>query len=317
MSSELTMQAGPEPRGDGRHPEPREPAAAPDTSGGKEGRSLERWIGLATSVLAPTTVVTALLFYFGYVATAAEFGYFGITLGTVGFSTQELALRSIAALYVPLGGLFLGVLAVTWTHQRVRQRLGDRRGRPMLRRLAVGLLVAGALAAGRGVVGVLVPEVARREGVAVTPLGLAVGVTFLAYGRYLLQQTAPSAGAPGPGAARGYAIAAAIVVLALFWATSSFAGAYGHGVARVAAARLADRPGVVLDTRERLYMRYPGVEESMLPPAKGQTFHYRYRGLRLLVEADGRMFLLPEQWRRGTGATLVVPVDDSVRVQFY
>jgi hypothetical protein len=71
----------------------------------------------------------------------------------------------------------------------------------------------------------------------------------------------------------------------------------------VDSTRLAERPSVVLDTKERLYLRFPGAEEI------------RYRGLRLLIEANGKLFLIPERWRQG-GGVLVVPHDDSSRAQF-
>jgi hypothetical protein len=52
-----------------------------------------------------------------------------------------------------------------------------------------------------------------------------------------------------------------------------------------------------------------------LLPSAGQTFHYRYRGLRLLIEGQDRMFLVPDKWS-ASDSTLVVPLDSSVRVQF-
>ncbi|MGH3461601.1 MAG: hypothetical protein ACRDP9_09010 [Kribbellaceae bacterium] len=47
----------------------------------------------------------------------------------------------------------------------------------------------------------------------------------------------------------------------------------------------------------------------------GQTFNYRYRGLRLLVVGDDRLFLVPQRWT-ASNTTLVVPLDGDVRVQF-
>ncbi len=50
-------------------------------------------------------------------------------------------------------------------------------------------------------------------------------------------------------------------------------------------------------------------------PGEGQTFNYRYRGLRLLVVGENRMFLVPQQWN-ASNTTVVVPLDSSSRVQF-
>jgi hypothetical protein len=65
----------------------------------------------------------------------------------------------------------------------------------------------------------------------------------------------------------------------------------------------------------RLFLRDPGIEETALPASDGQTFHYRYRGLRLLIEGQNRMFLVPDVWS-ASDSTLIVPLDGSVRVQF-
>jgi hypothetical protein len=72
---------------------------------------------------------------------------------------------------------------------------------------------------------------------------------------------------------------------------------------------------VILDTKERLHLHSPGVEESALPPAAGQTFNYRYRGMRLLIVGENRLFLVPQQWDASDTA-LIVPLDESIRVQF-
>ena len=286
---------------------------------------MEKWVRLATSVIAPTTVLTALLIYFGHVATTAEYRHFGITLGTLELSTQDLVLRSIGALYAPLGGLLLLLLLGTWVQHTIARWLAVEAHRTWLRGAAVVLIAGGVAAFARGGYGVVVPEVARTEPIAVSPLSLGLGVTAVAYGRYLLQRTARER--PDPRRTiwlrrASLAFTAGLITLSLFWATNSFAGAYGRGRAADVAERLqVDRPRVTLDTTERLFVVSPddslGVVETPLPVEDGQTFRYRYTGLRLLVEASGRMFLLPDQWEAATGYTLVVRVDDDVRVLVY
>ncbi len=76
----------------------------------------------------------------------------------------------------------------------------------------------------------------------------------------------------------------------------------------------------MLDTRERLYLRDTVTEEQVLLPAgadrapEGQTFRYRYYGLRLLVQSGDRLFLVPERWDP-SDSTLVFDMSD-VRVKF-
>jgi hypothetical protein len=77
--------------------------------------------------------------------------------------------------------------------------------------------------------------------------------------------------------------------------------------------KFARLPSVILDTKERLYLRSPGIEETLLPESQGQTFHYRYRRLRLLIHGRDRMFLVPDTWS-ASNSTMIVAMDGSVRV---
>ena len=78
---------------------------------------------------------------------------------------------------------------------------------------------------------------------------------------------------------------------------------------------MARFPSVILDTKERLHLTSPGIEEKVIPPDAGQTFLYRYRNLRLLIQGGDLLFLIPPTWTP-SNSTLVVPMDDSVRLQF-
>jgi hypothetical protein len=62
----------------------------------------ERWVSLAAGIVAPVTLSTALLFYFGYVSARSQYEYFGIDVDTIGLSTQDYVMRSPQPLLVPL-----------------------------------------------------------------------------------------------------------------------------------------------------------------------------------------------------------------------
>lgn len=278
----------------------------------------ERRVKLFTGILAPTTVLTALLFYYGYVTTAAEYGYFSISMGSLELSYQDILLRSIGALFVPMGALFLLVLGGLWGHIWL-EGTARKRWRPQsLRTVAALMMLVGALAFARGVLGVLVPSIAREEWIALSPICLGLGATAAVYGRYLLRPSYVGARTSHKWPETASVVAACgLVVLSLFWAANSFAAAYGRGRAAAVAGRLGQKPAVVLDTTERLFMGYPGIDETAIPSDPPQTFRYRYRGFRLLVESHGRLFLVPSQWRRSSGAILVISVGKDVRLQFY
>jgi hypothetical protein len=71
----------------------------------------ERWLSFAAGIVTPVTLITALLFYFGYVSARSQYEYFGIDVDTIGLSTQDYVMRSPQPLLVPL--LVLSLLAVT------------------------------------------------------------------------------------------------------------------------------------------------------------------------------------------------------------
>ena len=111
------------------------------------------------------------------------------------------------------------------------------------------------------------------------------------------------------------ALLAVVTLTCAFWATATTAQYSGRRLAKSAAKHLNRFPWVILDTKERLHLRSPGVEETPIPPAAGQTFNYRYRGMRLLIVGENRLFLVPQHCN-ASDTTLVVPLNDSIRVQF-
>jgi hypothetical protein len=281
---------------------------------------LERWLSLAGSVIAPTTLLTALLFYFGYVSSLQQYAYFGIDIDAIGLSTQDYLLRSPEALFLPIGVLLVTGLLGLWAHAALT-RMATPDGHRRLRICAWVLVVVGAILFARGVIGVLIPYIASREAIAMTPICLGVGIALIGYGRrvlYRLRTASTHDATRQPWIERGgLAVVIGLIVLSVFWASTSFAAAYGRGRALTLAEQLSDRPGVIIDTKERLWIRHSAVQETKLPVEGSQEYHYRYRGLRLLIQSKDRMFLIPERWSQDEDVvTLVVPVDNTVRIQF-
>ena len=68
----------------------------------------DKWWSFGSTIIAPATLLSTLLFYFGYVSSRAQFRYFGLDVDTVGLSTQDYVMRSPQALLVPLLALSLG-----------------------------------------------------------------------------------------------------------------------------------------------------------------------------------------------------------------
>jgi hypothetical protein len=255
-----------------------------------------------------------LLYYYGYVATYARFGYFGVDVATLRLSTQDLVLKSVAVLYVPCAVL-LGIgIAYLVIRNRTRTALKATVRWRYLRRVGWVAVTLGVVLTIRAVVGIVVPSLTETEFPATTPMALGAGMLSLLYGRHLLRNTVPGRGTMVPGDA-AVVLGAGIVILSLFWAANTFAAAYGSGQAEHDSETLSSRPAVTLDTKERLYLNTACAEENLLPADTEQSFRYRHRGLRLLAVGSDRLFLIPDRWRDGC-QVLVVPDDDSVRLQF-
>jgi heme/copper-type cytochrome/quinol oxidase subunit 2 len=282
----------------------------------------ERYLSLGASVVAPITIISALLFYFGYVSSRAQYAYFGIDVDTIGLSTQDYVMRSPQPLLVPLLVLVMIAVALVALHLWVTAWLG--RARPERARIVthralyIGLVI---LAAGITLI-ILYPVLADWPYYnLVTPIIVAVGAGVVAYSWRLVSRLPPQPDALPPPAGSpalrrmGLVLLCVLVAATLFWSTATIAQWSGRGLARQDARHLDDLPRVILDTKERLYITDPFIKETALPPSEGQTFHYRYRNLRLLIQGKDRMFLVPDAWS-ASDSTLVVPLDDSVRVRF-
>ncbi len=282
------------------------------------GLGFEKWMGFLSSFVAPLTLVTALLFYFGYVSTREFFRYFGVDVDIIGLSSQEFVMRSPGALFIPVMVLLLLAAALIVGHRVLRRRLQTA---PVSRqRRVVGAIAWTGIAfilVGLGFA-FLVPVLGGESYAALlTPLSLAIGAGLAAYAA----ATARALGATGVG--RSVVVILVIVMAAgAFWCTATVAQWWGLGQARALASDLRTLPAVVLDTKERLYPGNDAItfqelgapasgDESTAPAAK---YGFRYYGLRLLTQGDGRLYLVPDEWSPDA-STLVVPYDD-VRVRF-
>lgn len=275
-------------------------SARPSTGGGGAGGGdgvegiPARWVRLITGVVAPTTALTALLFYFGFVWTDSFYEYFGVDAATLGFSTQDYLLRSVGALYVPAGAVGVVALLVIWTHAVLtRWMRGSRRARARIGRAGLGVAIAGAVTFLVGIVGVLHPF-GLEIGQLATPVCLGLGTLAVGYGRFLFLRSRRRRRTRETDLAEraGLAAVVALATLAVFWSANTYAEEYGRGEARNLAAHLTLRPEVTLDTKERIF--FPGAQETaLMVNGPGQQFKYRYRGLRLLAQSGTRMFLIP------------------------
>jgi hypothetical protein len=297
---------------------------------------VERWVSFGATIVAPITVLSAVLFYFGYVSSRAQYQYFGVDVDTIGLSTRDYVMRSPQPLLVPLLVLTLAGVAALALHTTIRVRIGTAASgsRPdtvsdlaKLRGSARRAVAFGMGLLGAGVVLLFVYPYVRDWSLynLVTPLIIGAGAAVIGYASYLVTLT--SARVVGPATLRrAISVLIGVVIIAsIFWATATVAQWSGRGIARYDARHLDRFPSIILDTRERLYLTDgcqrradPGracIEETALPTGPGQVYRFRYRHFRLLIQGHDRLFLVPDVWS-ASNSTLVVPLDDSVRIQF-
>jgi hypothetical protein len=303
--------------------------------------SMAERVVLVANFVAPVTVLTSLLLYFGYAGTRARMQYFGVSLDMANLSNLDLALYGLEVLFFPASMIFMALFLGAAAHGAITWLLSTPERDTISLSIAALMATIGTLGVGRALVGLLWANVSRNEVPGTTPLTLAFGPALVAYGAWIgwrVSRRQPT-GAPsrilrlldwfgGEHAKQIRRVAltgvGGLLVAGLFWATNNFAWAYGSGRAYDDALGLPDRPEVWVDTRERLTDPPPGVTETPLPgppapPAAVNSpdppaFQYRYTGLRLLLEADGRLYLVPGAWTHQS-RTIVLPHNTDVRIQ--
>src|SRR5215472_13847652 len=75
------------------------------------------------AVVAPTTLLAALLYYFGWSHAYWFCNYFGVNSTVLGFTTTDYLMRSVDALFVPMTVAASAALLAVWGHSVLRARL--------------------------------------------------------------------------------------------------------------------------------------------------------------------------------------------------
>ncbi|MEU1199757.1 hypothetical protein ABZ446_26515 [Streptomyces sp. NPDC005813] len=310
------------------------------------------------AIAAPTSLITALLYYFGYYHAYWFFAYFRVNSTVLGFGTTDYLMRSLDALWVPMTVTAAAGLLAFWGHDLLRHRLATGMRPPVLRHVIPAVSGLGFLLALGGLWSTFTNTFLNRA-LALAPLSLSVGVTLLAYALHLRRTVAANATASDdhaenqsdPDSQDGDSVAAAdtddtdhtdgggsnsglspakrpewaalaewavvfvLVGLGLVWAANDYAASVGVTRAQRFVAGLADYPSAVLYSERSLSISAPGVRETRCGTGKA-AFAYRYDGLTLILQSGNQYVLLPYRWTRADGVALVIPRNDSVRLEF-
>ena len=262
-----------------------------------------------SAVIAPLTVVTALLFYVGWVRTRAFFSYFGVSAALVGFSPQDYVLRSAdvgfgAVLLLALAGVVLVGLdrLVAIVIARVSGRVLGQWVRWGLAGLGASLVLIGLGGATAEAAVAVVPPIA---GAGLLALG---AVLFLRFGA----ESPSRQGLLRPGTT---GLSIVVLAVACFWAVTIYARDLGVGAAEYLDGDARSLPLVTVYSSEPLDL--PGT--NVIPTrvlGEDQRWNYRYTGAVLLTYSNERWFLIPEPASGDYRSSVVVLRDsESIRVE--
>lgn len=290
------------------------PGDTPTGSHGSPLDSVGRLVGIATEIVAPATVVTALLYYFGYRRVYWYYDYFGVSSTTLEFSNRDYFMRSVEGLYIPLGAIGILGLALMWGSVVLPRSV--RAGPVWLIWLATGvglLLVLNGLSW-------LFQITPLNRGLTVAPTCIIVGVLLLWYAVYRRRQrlnAGRSTRQAGAAAIVEWTAIFIVVSLSLFWAVDNYAATVGRERAARFASELPWEPRVVVYSDKQLDLSPSGTTEIHCP-AEDVVYPYRYEGLVLILKAGTNYVLIPATWTRNDGTAVVLPADatEAMRLEF-
>lgn len=295
--------------------------------------ALTRALDLLGKVVAPTTLVVALLFYYGWLRTNALFLYFGVSQSVLGLSVQDYLLRGFSNVtFAALRWILILALGAIWAHVGIgrlmegEHSLRSQRFLIWLARVLLGLgllLVLGSEAALRfdpyHRIEYLYYPLIWTPGFGLTIYGLSLWWRLRQVGAPS-DQTQTQSGVTGtpviPKLLRqvSWGLIVAILLMGLFWIVADFADWVGTWQAKQFVRGLTNYPSVIIYSREPLGIQAPGVEEHEISDVPS-VYRYRYTGLKFLIRSNEEYFLLPASWSRAQPITIILPDNDTIRIE--
>jgi hypothetical protein len=281
------------------------------------------------------TLLTAIMFYFGWQRTYVQARLMSTDVSLFGFSTQDYVLRSISSLYLPVLVVFGLVLGWLWVHLQVVRVLRSSvqpwpRRRQTVRIWTFAIAIAGiavaiwcllfTLLAGTqsppAVVAWLALRLTTRQWV--VPFVLIIATLTAAYAGWINRELQLTREDKRPlwQTLLPVVLTAGTVLVAAFWMLEEYAAGVGRGYV-VELSRTVDRlPRAVVISPSPLGIVAPGVTEESFGAADREEVRYRTTGLRLLARSGGKVLLVHDGWAPGNGTVIVLPDSDQLSWQF-
>jgi hypothetical protein len=260
------------------------------------------------SIVAPLTIIAAILGYSGWVRTRAYYGYFGISSSMLALTPQDYLFQSAG---VGFGAVLLVVLAVVVFSivDRLIQHIICRMRTSRQERTRWFIATFGALLT-LSALGLATNSVMR----AATPP--VTGAAMLALGAVLYLRFGLSL--PWHGTRMQLptiAMCTALLMLASFWALTAYAKDLGDGAARDVDRNITALTAVTVYSKEPIDLAGGNIKGSRVRD-QDEKWNYRYAGARLLIYSNDRWFIIPKSSSERYRSSVTVLLDnEKVRVE--
>ncbi|WP_236792834.1 hypothetical protein [Amycolatopsis sp. GM8] len=265
------------------------------------------------TIIAPTTLVTALLFYFGARHANWFCRHFGVHYTTLDFSPQDYLIRSSDGLFVPMAALAVTGLVLLWGFRLLRRTLRPPAWDATLRVLTPVTVGLGVVLAGAGLANIADPALLY-DYPGLPGLGLAAGFALFMVAQWLHRERTHQR-RRAAFAALESVCTFVLISVGLFWAVNDYSAAIGELRGAQYEQALPTMPDAVVLSSEPLGIAAPGITETAYQSADGKS-RFRYDGLVLVLESGNKLFLLPKTWTPETGGAIVLARTDSIELEF-
>lgn len=262
------------------------------------GRTMQ-WLLRAAASVGSVALLSTLLFYFGWVHTAAQAKYFGFDSTLYDLSSTEYTLRSVSTALPSLAVATLVMLGLTVIYDRIDSRLVEPVRR---RRTSSAAVVVGVLSVVFGV-GLLSGDQSTNA----TPAILLLAGSALLAGGALLSDTRRRL--------LLVAVAALLAVAGAFQAVRAFASTTGRARAEESALEMDSTALLRVFSAEELQLTKVGSLRASVSVDDDGGKTYVYDCLHLLDRIGARYFLVPHGYSRQANRRIVYIVDvEAVRI---
>lgn len=275
-----------------------------------------RIVDILGRFVAPTTLLVAVLAYFGLARTNSLYNAFGIKRDVLGLSTMDYVMNSSYVVIRFLTNILGAAVACAWAHFGVASLL---HWKPAWRGFAAALLCLGGIV----LLGIVYTQ-GNLSRIAMNSLW-TLGVGLIGYALWLAGSLTPKRNAAADNFERAARIWPAfrrvnqylfvgLLVVGMFVTVAWYAEDIGRGAAKAILDCPIQQPGVTVYSLRPLVLESDGVAMKQVSEEEG-AYKYRYTGLRFLTRGSGKYFLIPESITTASPSVIILPDDNQIRVE--